>query len=212
MSKKVCRDCEEAEAIFNDGLCSPCHWYKYTHNHPRKRFLRGRRQQNQTYRSAEWLQEKYRGEGLNAPEIARLVGIGPGAIYKWLRKHNIPIRTSGESQRGCPGTTLGQGHHKTHLGYVRTWLPDHPNAMSDGYILEHRLAMSDYLGRPLEPWEIVHHKNRIRDDNRLENLELFPKQAGHLARQKIKAETLKWQRAFYRAVGMWLGERRERVA
>lgn len=56
----------------------------------------------------------------------------------------------------------------------------------------HRLVYEEYLGRPLQPWEQIHHRNGIRSDNRLENLELIHANK-HFAGQRradiVKAKT-----------------------
>lgn len=80
-----------------------------------------------------------------------------------------------------------------------SWLP-----FSDGYIgrrrqhtetgyretqLQHRYVMEQHLGRPMLPGETVHHKNGVRTDNRLENLELWS--SSQPAGQRVK-DKLAW--------------------
>ncbi len=68
------------------------------------------------------------------------------------------------------------GKTRHHQGYIMVRIPEHPRAKNNnGYVLEHILVMEDHLGRLLVPGETVHHKYGIRDDNKIENLELWVK-------------------------------------
>jgi hypothetical protein len=75
--------------------------------------------------------------------------------------------------RGPDSPLFKDGVRISNYGYVLIYNPDHPNARSDGYILEHRLVVSEHLGRPLEDWELVHHKDENKQNNDIDNLEIM---------------------------------------
>ncbi len=64
-------------------------------------------------------------------------------------------------------------------GYIYIYSPYHPNKGVRGYVLEHRLIIEKNLGRFLKKTEVVHHKNAIKNDNRIENLQLFSSSSEH---------------------------------
>lgn len=71
-----------------------------------------------------------------------------------------------------PGKMTWNPGKVTDAGYIPVHLPRHPYATKKGRILEHRLIMENHLGRFLEKWEKIHHRNGIKTDNRIENLEI----------------------------------------
>ena len=58
-------------------------------------------------------------------------------------------------------------------GYMYCYKPDHYCANSVGKVFEHTFVMSEFIGRKLHPNEVVHHKDRNRKNNNLDNLQLM---------------------------------------
>ena len=86
----------------------------------------------------------------------------------------------------------------TQFGYRKVHKKGHQNAWKNGDMFEHVFIMSEYLGRPLRKGETVHHRNGIKDDNRIENLELWSN--SHPYGQRVE-DKIKWCKEFLEEYG-----------
>ena len=148
------------------------------------------------------LEDMY-SKDMTIKEIAECLDMAVGKVHAYFKKYNISTRPGGlktekakikfkNKMCGRPsplkGTHLSEESKEklsivkskgigskniSSTGYVRLYFPDHPKSDSFGYIFEHDLIMECAVGRWLQPNEVVHHKNGIKTDNRLKNLELL---------------------------------------
>jgi hypothetical protein len=100
------------------------------------------------------------------------LGVVSKSTYYRLQRGDPVGYLIGHRFRGAGNPMWKGGMALSSHGYRMVAAPGHPNATVSGYVLEHRLVMSQHLGRPLGDNEIVHHINGDKTDNRIENLEI----------------------------------------
>ena len=146
---------------------------------------------------------KYYVDKKSIKEVAKTLGVSTGYLFNYMKdngfekrkpgEHNIGVTISEEHKKIISATHKGKvlsqetkdkiskAHFKGGIGqkkkrkdgYMAIYFPEHPQANSEGFIMEHHLVMECFIGRHLREDEVVHHINHIRDDNRLENLKLM---------------------------------------
>lgn len=116
-------------------------------------------------------------------------GVGNwGGEYKRLQalRFKRPCRPCATPNKPKP-----VGFRRKQAGYIIIKLdPSSPyfSMGEGGWVFEHRLVVAESLGHPLRSWEIVHHKNGDKQDNRLENLEILrrlPHRQFHLLENRV---------------------------
>lgn len=98
----------------------------------------------------------------------------PRKALEMCNKHYQTFKRNGDPEAWLRKRAEVGDTKVNNYGYVLEYCPEYERTQEGkGWVMQHRLVMSRHLGRTLEEHENVHHKNGVRDDNRLENLELW---------------------------------------
>jgi len=165
MAYKKCLDCNKLIEAHHTR-CRKCDDFWRSHRY--------------IYQNKQWLKEQY-DKGLSFDSIAKLANCGHTTIAYWFNKFGLkprPAPCKGICQREL--NPQWKGGITNAGGYRYIHHPEyHAYKTRNYYVPEQVLVMEKILGRKLVKPEVVHHKNGIRNDNRPENLQLFPNSSSH---------------------------------
>lgn len=91
-------------------------------------------------------------------------------VHRWYQGRSLRFVPHHQSRGKYHGHYKG-GQIKA-KGYIWFLRPDHPRRTRRNYVKRCWLVMEEAIGRPLKPGELIHHKNGVKTDDRLENLEI----------------------------------------
>lgn len=141
---------------------------------------RGRNIYNFNQEQIEYIKKEWLG-GKAQTQIAKEIGASQSKISRVLIEEGLFKREGFSYRQKCLGQRY-TGICKRKDGYIYVMIyPDEPYydmASKGGRVAQHRLVMAQHLGRSLTQEEGVHHKNGIKDDNRIENLQLVKRNHG----------------------------------
>ena len=129
-------------------------------------------------------------DGKSLSEIGRTVGAHGSKVKKYLSEW-MPDWKLNEDYSGSRNSHWSGGRIVDKDGYVLLHMPTHPNCNIHGQIREHRVVMEKKIGRYLTAQEVVHHKDKNKQNNSPDNLELYDKNSNHL-RDELTGHVPKW--------------------